>query len=54
MNRVPTGIHKAIGLLLKCIGSVDHGDEELEGAWNLISEWWEQVPVGGESGIEPY
>jgi hypothetical protein len=29
-------------------------DGELEDAWNLVSQWWEQVPVGGESGVDPY
>jgi hypothetical protein len=30
------------------------GADDLEDAWNLVIQWWEQVPVGGESGIDPY
>jgi hypothetical protein len=47
METVPTDIHKAIGVLLEYAG-------ELMDAWNLVHEWWTQVPVGGESGIDPY
>jgi hypothetical protein len=56
MNRVPTDVHKAIGLLLDYAGEREDAadDGPLEDAWNLIREWWEQVPVSGESGVEPY
>jgi hypothetical protein len=54
MNRVPTDIHKAIGLLLEFAGEREDVDGSLEDAWNLLHEWWEQVPVGGESGVDPY
>jgi hypothetical protein len=28
------------------------GADDLEDAYNLVLQWWEQVP--GESGIDPY
>jgi hypothetical protein len=52
-ERVPTDIHKAIGVLLEYVGNTE-GAGDLEDAWNLVREWWEQTPVGGESGVDPY
>jgi hypothetical protein len=56
LPRIPTDIHKAISLLLDYMGSQEYvaDDGELEDAWNLLSQWWKEVPVGGESGVDPY
>jgi hypothetical protein len=55
-ERLPIDIHKAIGLLLEYAGNTE--EEEISGelgdAWSLVREWWEQVAVGGESGVDPY
>jgi hypothetical protein len=54
IERVPTDIHKAIGLLLEYVGNTEGTKGELEDAWDLFHEWWTQDPVGGDSGIDPY
>ena len=48
---LPRDIHDAVGLLLDCVGNTEGADDD---AYNLVLQWWEQVPVGGESGINPY
>ena len=46
---LPRDIHDAVGLLLDCVGNTEGADDD---AYNLVLQWWEQVP--GESGIDPY
>jgi hypothetical protein len=50
---LPVDIHEAIGLLLEYVGNSERKGE-LENAWTLVREWWEQVQIEGETGVEPY
>lgn len=59
MSAIPKDVHRAIGDLLEYVGSrdcdLDAEADAVEESWNLVREWWSQVPVNDNaSGINPY